>query len=244
MGLQRVRHDWASFIFISFHFQWIFRFDPLAVQGTLKSLLQHCSSKASILWHLVLGIHWKDWCWSWNSNTLATWWEELTHWKRPWCWERLRAGGEGDDRGWDGSMASSTQWTWVWVDSGSWWWTGRPGVLQFMGSQRVGHDWETELNWTAFFIVQVSHVYMTTGKPIALTRRTFVDKVIFLLFNILSRLVKAFLPIDNAYFSIETQMFQCNCGAGYKNMFIPWHNLSTWSSISQCQGNLYSEWWR
>ena len=93
----------------------------------------------------VLGVHWKDWCWSWNSNTLATWCEELTHWKRPWCWERLRAGGEVDDRGWDGWMASPTQWTWVWVDSGSWRWTGRPGVLQFMGSQRVGHDWATEL---------------------------------------------------------------------------------------------------
>ena len=58
------------------------------------------------------------------------------------------AGGEGDDRGWDGWMASPTQWTWVWVNSGSWWWTGRPGVLQFMGSQRVGQDWATELNWT------------------------------------------------------------------------------------------------
>ena len=66
----------------------------------------------------------------------------------PWCWERLRAGGEGDDGGWDGWMASPTRWTWVWVDSGSWWWTGRPGVLQFMGLQRVGHDWATELNST------------------------------------------------------------------------------------------------
>ena len=59
----------------------------------------------------VLGVHWKDWCWSWNSSTLATSCEELTHLKRPWCWERLRAGGEGDDRGWDGWMASRTQWT-------------------------------------------------------------------------------------------------------------------------------------
>ena len=58
-------------------------------------------------------IHWKDWCWSWNSNTLATSCEELTHWKRPWCWERLKAGGEGDNRGWDGWMASPTRWTWV-----------------------------------------------------------------------------------------------------------------------------------
>ena len=99
----------------------------------------------------VLGVHWKDWCWSCNSNTLATWCEELTHWKRPWSWERLRAGREGDDRGWDGWMASPTQWTWVCVDSGSWWWTGRPGVLRFMGSQRVRHDWVTELNWTVAY---------------------------------------------------------------------------------------------
>ena len=96
----------------------------------------------------VLGVHWKDWCWNWNSNTLATWCEELTHWKRPCCWERFRAGGKGDNRGWDGWMASPTQWTWVWMDSGSWWWTGRPGMLQFMGLQRVGHDWANELNWT------------------------------------------------------------------------------------------------
>ena len=73
--------------------------------------------------------------------------EELTHWKRLWFWERLRAGGEGDDKGWDGWMASPTLWTWwVWVNSGSWWWTGRPGVLLSMGSQRVRHDWATELN--------------------------------------------------------------------------------------------------
>ena len=85
---------------------------------------------------------------SWNSSILATSCEELTHWKRPWCWEGLGAGGEGDNRGWDGWMASPTRWTWVWVNSGSWWWTGRPGVLRFTGSQRAGHDWATELNWT------------------------------------------------------------------------------------------------
>ena len=71
-----------------------------------------------------------------------------THWKRPWRWERLKAGGEGDDRGWDGWMASSTQRTWVWASSGRWWRTGKSGVLQSMGSQRIGHDWVTELNWT------------------------------------------------------------------------------------------------
>ena len=94
----------------------------------------------------ILNIHWKDWCWSWNSNTLATCCKELTHGKRLWCWEGLGAGGEGDDRGWDGWMA--TQWTWVWVNSGSWWWTGRPGILQSMESQRVGLNWVPELNWS------------------------------------------------------------------------------------------------
>ena len=83
----------------------------------------------------------------------ATWCEELTHFKRPWCWEKLKVGGEGDDRGWDGWMVSPTQWTWVWVDSGSWWWTGMLGVLQSTGSQRVRHDWATELNW--FLIRQI-----------------------------------------------------------------------------------------
>ena len=97
----------------------------------------------------VLGVHWKDWCWSWNSNTLATWGKELTHWKRPWCWEGLGAGRDGDNRGWDGWMASLPRWTWVWVSSGSWWWAGKPGMLQSMGSQRVEHDWATELKWTS-----------------------------------------------------------------------------------------------
>ena len=96
----------------------------------------------------VLGVHWKDWCWSWNSSTLATWCKELTHLKGPWCWERLRAGGEGDHRGWGDWMASPTEWTWVWVNSGSWCWTGRPSMLRFMGSQRARHDWMTEVNWT------------------------------------------------------------------------------------------------
>ena len=81
----------------------------------------------------------------WNSNTLATWCKELTHLKRPWFLERLRAGGEGDDRGWDCWMASPTQWTWAWVNSRSWWWTGRPGMLWFMGSWRVRHNLATEL---------------------------------------------------------------------------------------------------
>ena len=76
----------------------------------------------------ALVILWKDWCWSWNSNTLATWCEELTHLKRPWYWERLKM-GERNNRGGDGWMASPTWWTWVWVNSKSWWWTGKPDVL-------------------------------------------------------------------------------------------------------------------
>ena len=82
---------------------------------------------------------------------------ELTYRKRPWCWEGLGAGGKGDDRGWDGWMASLTWCTWVWVNSGSWWWTGRTGVLWFMGLQRVRHDWVTELNW---MISDVKYLFM------------------------------------------------------------------------------------
>ena len=78
-----------------------------------------------------------------GSNTLPTWCEELTHLKSPWCWERLKAGAEGDDKGWYGWMASPTQWTWVWVNPRSWWWTRRPDVLQSMGS-----DMTERLNWT------------------------------------------------------------------------------------------------
>jgi len=97
----------------------------------------------------VLDIHWKDWCWSWGSNTLVAWCEELIHWKRPWCWERLKTGEEGDDRGWDGWMASPTWWTWVWANSR----TGKSGMLQSMGSERVGHNWVFELNWTEYLRV-------------------------------------------------------------------------------------------
>ena len=103
----------------------------------------------------ILGVHWRDWCWSWNADTLATRCRELIHLKRPWFWERLKAGGEGDDRGWDGWMASLTQWTWVWVNSRSWWWTGKPGMLRFMGSQRVRHDWATELNWAEIGVARM-----------------------------------------------------------------------------------------
>ena len=87
----------------------------LRVPWTAKSQTSKSSSKST------LNIHWKNWCWSWSSNALVTWCKELTHWKRPWCWERLKAGGEGGDREWDGWMASLTQWTRVWANSGSDW---------------------------------------------------------------------------------------------------------------------------
>ena len=111
---------------------------PWTARRSNESILKEISPECSLEGRM----------WNLKPQHLATWFEELTHLKRPWCWERLKAGGEGNDRGWDGWMALLTQWTWVWVNSGSWWWTGRPGVLWFMGSQRVGHDWATEMNWT------------------------------------------------------------------------------------------------
>ena len=87
-----------------------------------------------------------------TPNTLTTWCEELTHWKRPWCWERLKAEGKGDDRGWDGWVASPTWWTWVWASFGSWWWTGGPGVLQSWGRKELDMtEWLNWLNWEEEF---------------------------------------------------------------------------------------------
>ena len=100
----------------------------------------------------VLNILWRDWCRSWSSNILVTWCEESTHLKRSWCWDRLNAGGEGDNRGWDGWMASLTRWTWVWISSGTWWWTGKCDVLQSVGSQ----SWTWLSNWTEL-------IYFTYG---------------------------------------------------------------------------------
>ena len=109
-----------------------------------------CQPKTTLkkwsLWkikEIKLKIHWKDWCWSRSSNTLATRCKELTHWKRFWCWEGLGT-GEGDDGGWDGGMASPTQWTGVSASSRKQWRTGKPGLLQSMGSQRAGHGLATE----------------------------------------------------------------------------------------------------
>ena len=109
---------------------------PLTARRFIQSILKEISPEYS-LEGLML---------SWTSNTLATWCEELTDRKRPWCWERLKVGREGDDRGWDGWMASLTRRTWVWASSVSWWRTGKPGVLQSVGLQRVRHNWVTELN--------------------------------------------------------------------------------------------------
>ena len=123
------------------------------VHGVLKTRIMK--------WFAIPFSSWKDWCWSWSSNTLATWCKELTHWKRPWGWERLKAGEEGDDRGWDGWMASLTWQTWVWVSSRSWWWTGKPGVLQFMGSQSQTwlSNW-TELNYLKYFLLWPSLLFL------------------------------------------------------------------------------------
>jgi len=189
--------------FISLKIDW---FDLLVVQGIFRSLFQHHSLKASILWHSAFLLVQLSQLYVTTGKTIAstirtfvsrvmcllfnTVWvchrfpakkqmssdlmatlticsdfgaqeEEISryfhlspfylpcgNWKRPWCWEGLEAGGGGDDRGWDGWMASLTLWAWIWVNSGSWWRTGRPGVLRFVGSWRVRHDWATELKWT------------------------------------------------------------------------------------------------
>ena len=143
----------------------------------------------------VLNIHWKEWCWSWNSNTLATWCEVLTHLKRPWFWERLKVGGERDNRGWDGWMASLTQWTCNYSTSHHQelvmdreaWCAAVHGILKNLLQHHSSKA--SILGSSAFFIAQLSHPYMTTGKPIALTRRTFVGKLMSLLFNMMCRLV-------------------------------------------------------
>ena len=97
----------------------------------------------------VLVVHWKDWSWTWNSNNLTTWCEELTHLKRPWFLERLNTGGDGDCRGWDVWMASPTQLTWICVNSGIWWWTERAGFAAVRGitKSRTQLSYWTELNW-------------------------------------------------------------------------------------------------
>ena len=124
----------------------------------------------------VLNIHWKDWCWSGSSNALATWCKELIHCKRPWCWERLRAGGEEGDRGWGGWMASPTQWTWVWANAGRQWRTGKLGMLQSMRLQRVRYNLVTkQQRWLSscssiiffFFFGKVSFLHWIACAPLS-----------------------------------------------------------------------------
>ena len=120
---------------------------PWTARRSNQSILKEITERIVI----ERNVHWKDWCWSRSSNTLATWCREPTPWKRSSCWERLRAGREGGDREWDGWMASLTQRPWVWASSGSWWWTGRPGVLQVHGvaksQTRLSHGTTTNNYW-------------------------------------------------------------------------------------------------
>ena len=106
-------------------------------------------SNQSIQRKSVLHIHWNNWCWSWNSNTLATWCEELIPWKRSWFWVRLKAGGQWIDRVWESWMVSPTQWTWVWESSKSWWWSGKPTCCSPWGHKES--DTTEWLNWSVFF---------------------------------------------------------------------------------------------
>ena len=121
--------------------KWCFR--TLMLEKTLESPLD-CKEFTPVNPKENPEIHRKDWCWSWSSNTLATWCEELTHCKRPWFWERLQAGRAGGDRRWGGWMALPTQGTRVWTSSRRWWRKGEPGMLSSMRLQRVGHNLVTE----------------------------------------------------------------------------------------------------
>ena len=135
-----VIYGWESWTIKKPEYQRIDAFELWCWRRLLRVPWTARRSNQSILKETSPGCSLEDWCWGWNSKTLATSCEELTHWKRPWCWEELGTGGEEENRGWDGWMASPSRWTWVCVNSGSWWWTRRPGVLWFMGSQRVEHD--------------------------------------------------------------------------------------------------------
>ena len=138
----------------------------VVLEKTLESPLESKEIKPINPNGNTMHIHWKDWCWSWSSNTLVTWYEKLTRWENPWCWERLKSGEEGN-RGWDDWMALPTQWTWVWANSKRQWTTGKPGVLKSMGLQRFRHDLVTEqqhTQWLTDFIFLMQWVWIMQSR--------------------------------------------------------------------------------
>ena len=136
---------------------------------------------------------------------LISWSPDAKNWLigKDWCWERLKAGGEGDNREWDGWLASPIWWTWVWTSSRSWWWTGRPGVLRFMGSQRVGHDWVTELNWA-----EIKH----KGKILKAAREkqqvTYKGKPIWLTVDLSAKILQARREWQNIFKVLKEKNLQ------------------------------------
>ena len=157
-------HESTMGVHVSHHIKHLSHLSPLPIPlccPTAPALSALCYA-SNLKWSSVLYMVIYMFLLKLNSNTLATSCEELTHWKRPWCCEGLGAGGEGDDRGWDGWMASPTWWTWVWVNSGSWWWTGRPGLLWFMGCKES--DMTERLNWTELNI-HVSMLFSNIVPP-------------------------------------------------------------------------------
>ena len=144
-------------------------FWTVVLEKTLESPLD-CKEIQPVNPKWILNIHLKEWCWSWNSNTLATWCKELTQWERPWWWERLKAGREGDDRGWDGWMASLMLWAWFWVSSRSWWWAGKLGVLHSMGSQSRTRlsDWVEDFSFKSTPLLFVFYLFHLLFPPLLL----------------------------------------------------------------------------
>ena len=157
-----VMYGWESWTINKAEHQRIDAFEEVVLEKTLESLLD-CKE--------IQPVHSeRDQSWVFIGRTDVevenpVLWPpdaKLTHLKRPWCCKRLREGGEGDDRGWDGRMASLTQWAWIWVTSGSWWWTGRPGMLWSTELQRVRHYWTTLLNWTVKYVKRI--ILMTANQ--------------------------------------------------------------------------------
>ena len=164
--------------------------------------------------------------------------EELTHWKRPWCWERWKAGGEGGDRGWDGWMASPTRWTWVWANSESWWWIGRPGVLQSMGSQTVRHDWATGLNWGMYlsFYLPKYDIYLCIYHSI------YLPTYLSTLLPITSNYVSIYLPMTSIHLCIFLSTYLWHLSI-YVSVFLSayLHIMSMYLSTYGWMDRLYGE---